>query len=91
MNTGNIGRTVLSSVSLLTLFLCTQDVDLFTDPARLVLQAVHDSGGRYGFAGEQPPEAGRALDLVSVGTLVKKRLPWGAIYLESEMSYVNVP
>ncbi|CAN0219814.1 unnamed protein product, partial [Scytosiphon promiscuus] len=27
-----------------------EDVDLFTDPARLVLQAVQDSGGRYGHA-----------------------------------------
>lgn len=30
-----------------------QDVDLFTGPARLVLQAVHDSGGRYGITGEE--------------------------------------
>lgn len=36
------------SVSLETL---VQDVELFTGPARLVLQAVHDSGGRYGFSG----------------------------------------
>lgn len=36
------------SVSLETL---VQDVELFTDPARLVLQAVHDSGGRYGLSG----------------------------------------
>lgn len=30
-----------------------QDVELFTEPARLMLQAVQDSGGRFGFAGEQ--------------------------------------
>lgn len=32
--------------------LVVQDVEFFTAPARLVLQAVHDSGGRYGISGE---------------------------------------
>lgn len=29
-----------------------QDVDFFTGPAKLVLQAVQDSGGRFGMTGE---------------------------------------